>query len=68
MHLGVPVIGDNSVKAGFHEIIPYEHMCNYNNYEEVIKKIEEFRKNRPNVKLDKKFYDEIIIEEWIKIL
>jgi len=68
LHLGVPVIGDNSVKAGFHEIIPYEHMCNYNNYEEVIKKIEEFRKNRPNVKLDKKFYDEIIIEEWIKIL
>lgn len=68
LHLGVPVIGDNSVQAGFHEIIPQELMCNFNNPNEVIDKIENLRTNRPNVSLDNKFYDESVINEWVKLL
>ena len=68
LHLGVPVIGDNSVKAGFHEIIPQELMCNFNNPNEVIDKIENLRTNKPNVTLDNKFYDESVINEWVKLL
>lgn len=68
LHLGVPVIGDNSVKAGFHEIIPKEFICNFNDPTEVIDKIENLRTNRPNVTLDNKFYDESVINEWVKLL
>lgn len=68
LHLGVPVIGDNSVKAGFHEIIPQEFMCNFNDPTEVIDRIENLRTNRPNVALDRKFYDESVINEWVKLL
>lgn len=68
LHLGVPVIGDNSVQAGFQEIIPKELMCNFNNPSEVIDKIEYLRTNRPNVSLDNKFYAESVIKQWIKIL
>ena len=68
LHLGVPVIGDNSVQAGFHEIIPQELMCNFNDPTEVIDKIENLRINRPNVTLDNKFYDESVINEWVKLL
>tara|TARA_X000000950_G_C13914852_1_gene660470 strand:+ start:3877 stop:4875 length:999 start_codon:yes stop_codon:yes gene_type:complete len=68
LHLGVPVIGDNSVKAGFHEIIPHQLMCNFNNPNEVIDKIENLRTNRPNVTLDNKFYDVSVINEWVKLL
>jgi glycosyltransferase involved in cell wall biosynthesis len=64
LHLGVPVIGDSYVDAGFHEIIKSEHMCNFNNPIEVIKKINDFRNNRPTVNLDNKFYSETVIEEW----
>lgn len=67
LHLGVPVMGDNSIQAGFHEIIPKEFMCNFNNPNEVINKIENLRTNRPNVTLDNKFYDESVINEWIKL-
>ncbi len=68
LHLGVPVIGDNSVQAGFHEIIPQDFMCNFNNPNEVINKIENLRTNRPNVALGQKFYDKSVINEWIKLL
>lgn len=68
LHLGVPVIGDKSVEAGFHEIIPLEFMCNFNNPNEVIDKIEALKINRPNVSLDRKFYSESVINEWDKIL
>tara|TARA_B110000977_G_scaffold200436_1_gene290950 strand:- start:1593 stop:2591 length:999 start_codon:yes stop_codon:yes gene_type:complete len=68
LHLGVPVIGDNSVQAGFHEIIPQELMCNFNNPMEVINKILKLRTNRPNVTLDSKFYSESVINEWVKLL
>lgn len=68
LHLEVPVIGDTSVQAGFHEIIPRELMCNFNNPDEVIDKIENLRTNRPNVSLDNKFYDESVIDEWVKLL
>jgi len=68
LHLGVPVIGDNSIMTGFHEIIQKEHMCNFNNVNEVVNKIEEFRMNRPIVSLDNKFYDTAIIQDWVKII
>ena len=68
LHLSVPVIGDNSVQAGFHEIIPSELMCNFNNISEVIHIIEKFRFHRPNVNLDSKFYSESVINEWVKLL
>ena len=68
LHLGVPVIGDSSVQAGFHEIIPQEFMCNFNEPNEVINKIESFRNRRPSVNLDEKFYSESVINEWVKIL
>jgi len=64
LHLGVPVIGDSSIQAGFHEIIPQEFMCNFNKPNEVINKIESFRNRRPSVNLDEKFYSESVIEKW----
>jgi glycosyltransferase involved in cell wall biosynthesis len=67
LHLGVPVIGDISRSAGFHDFIPREHMCNFNNPQEVIQKIEEFRENRPIVKLGDKFYSDSIVNEWLKL-
>ena len=67
LHLGVPVIGDN-INAGFQEIIQKDHICNFNNVNEVISKIEEFRMNRPIVCLDNKFYDTAIIQEWVKFI
>ena len=67
LHLGVPVIGDNSIKAGFHEIISEDHMCNFRNPQEVIQKINEFQKLYPKVSLDSKFYSKNIIEEWKKL-
>ena len=64
LHLGVPVIGDNSVDSGTLEIVPSEHICNFNNTSEVIEMIEQFRENRPEVQLDKKFYSDTILQEW----
>ena len=43
-------------------------MYNFNNSNEVIDKIENLRTNRPNVILDPKFYDESVINEWVKLL
>jgi hypothetical protein len=68
LHLGVPVIGDNSVNSAIKEIVQSEHMCNYNNVDEVINKIETFRKNRPIVSLNNKFYENAVIEEWKKLI
>jgi hypothetical protein len=68
LHLGVPVIGDKNTKCGFHEIIPEDHMCNFNDIDEVIKKIEEFREHRPTVILNEKFKDYMVINEWLNIL
>ena len=68
LHLGVPVVGDNSVKAGFHEIIHSEYMCNFNNPIEVITKIQELYDNRPSILLDECFYETAVIKEWTKIL
>ena len=65
LHLGVPVIGDNSIKAGFQEIIPPEYLCDFNNPNNVIKLIEKIRNNRPIVKLESKFYIDSIIKDWI---
>jgi glycosyltransferase involved in cell wall biosynthesis len=66
LHLGVPVIGDNSVKAGFLEIIKQEYLCNFNDSKEVINIIDRIREN--TVKLDDKFYEDSVIEEWIKLI
>ena len=68
LHLGVPVIGDKTVKAGFHEIIQKEYMCNFDKPNKVIGMIEQFRNNRPSVDLDSKFYSESVINEWVKLL
>ena len=76
MHLGVPVIGDNSIRAGFQEIIPGEYLCNFRNTQEVISKINALkeRKRRQEqkdiheVSLDSKFYSKHIIEEWKNIV
>ena len=68
LHLGVPVICDKSVESGTHEIIQEEHCCNFNNPIEVIKIIEEFYEARPVVKLNEKFYEKNIINEWIKLI
>ena len=43
-------------------------MCNFNNVNDVISKIEKFRINRPTVCLDNKFYDIAIIQEWVKFI
>jgi glycosyltransferase involved in cell wall biosynthesis len=65
LHLGVPVIGDNSVKAGFQEIIKPEYLCNFNDHKKVINIIDTIRENI--VKLDDKFYEDSVIKEWIKL-
>jgi len=73
LHLGVPVIGDNSIKSGFQEIISEENLCNFRDSQEVIKKIntlKELRQNhnyKLNITLDSKFYSEQIIEQWKKV-
>jgi glycosyltransferase involved in cell wall biosynthesis len=66
LHLGVPVIGDNSVKAGFQEIIKPEYLCNFNDPNEVINIIDRIREDI--VKLDNKFYEDSVIKEWIKLI
>jgi hypothetical protein len=73
LHLGVPIIGDNSIKSGFQEIISEENLCNFRDSQEVIKKIntlKELRQNhnyKLNITLDSKFYSEQIIEQWKKV-
>ena len=80
MHLGVPVIGDNSIRAGFQEIIPREYLCNFRDTQEVIRKInilKELRQNhnnehnnehKLNITLDSKFYSDQIIENWKQLV
>jgi hypothetical protein len=67
LHLGVPVLGNNSIKSGFHEFIPKDHLVNFDNIDQVIIKIEEFRKNRPIVKLDDAFYEKSILDNWYNL-
>jgi glycosyltransferase involved in cell wall biosynthesis len=67
LHLGVPVIVDDT-NSGTNEVVPPEQLCNFNNTEEVIKKIEEYRENRPKVFLNEKFYEKAIINEWSKLI
>jgi hypothetical protein len=68
LFLGVPVIGDNSINAGFHETVQKDHLCNFDNVNEVIEKIEKFRENRPVVYLDEKFHDDAVIQQWVQLL
>jgi hypothetical protein len=67
-HLGVPVILDNSIDSGSLEIVPKEQTCDFNKSDEFIKKIEEYRTNRPKVSLLDKFYETAIIEDWHKFI
>lgn len=67
LHLGVPVIGDSNTQCGFLEFIPHEHTCKFSNTRDVIRIIEQFRVNRPSVKLDNKFYIDSVTKEWIKL-
>ena len=70
LHLGVPVIGDNSVNAGFHEIIDKDYMCNFNKLENVVSKIESIKHNNNNnkVRLNDMFYEKSVIQKWVKLL
>jgi len=68
LHLGVPVIGDNSINAGFHEIIEKDYMCNFNKLENVISKIEDIKKNNNKVRLNDIFYEKSVLHKWIKLL
>lgn len=68
LHLGVPVIGDSSVDAGFREIIPKENMRDFRNHTEVIDLIEGLRTHRPEVRLDDKFYSESVVARWRELL
>jgi hypothetical protein len=64
LHLGVPVLGDNQMFAGFHEFVQPDHMVNFNHMNEVIGLIERFRNNRPEVRLKENFYEEAILNNW----
>ena len=68
LHLGVPVIGDNSISTGYSEFVPDNLLCNFNNPNQIANKIEEIYNNRPNVKLGDQFYDDQVIQEWMKLL
>jgi len=68
LHLGVPVIGDNSINAGFHEIINKDYMCNFNDLKKVVSKIENVKNNNARVSLDDMFYEKSVIQKWIKLL
>jgi glycosyltransferase involved in cell wall biosynthesis len=63
LHLGVPVIIDNT-NSGPNEVVPAEYILDFNNTEAVIDRIEEYRQNRPKVFLNEKFYEKAIIQEW----
>ena len=54
--------------CGFHETIDNKYLCDYNNVDAVIEKINELVNNRPKVNLDDKFYDSSVIEEWTNLL
>lgn len=64
LHLGVPVLGDRSIKSGYHEIIGDEFLVDFRKPEEVIEIIKKLRSDRPHVALDNKFYEEAVITEW----
>jgi len=69
LHLGVPVIGDNSMEAGFHEIISKDYLCNFNNTNEVIKLIEQIKTNdNHDIFLNDIFYENNVINKWVKII
>ena len=68
IHLGVPVIGDNSIATGYRDFIPNNLLCNFNNPHKIAEKIEEIYNNRPIVKLEDQFYDDKVIQEWMKLL
>lgn len=67
LHLGVPVIVDNT-NSGTNEVVPIEQICDFNNTEEVIQKIEEYRNNRPVVYLNEKFYETAVINKWCELI
>lgn len=68
LHLGVPVLGDRSIKSGYHEIVGDEFLVDFRKPEDVIGKIEELRSDRPCMALDDKFYEEAVINEWVKLI
>ena len=68
LHLGVPVLADNSIKSGFLEIIDKEYQCNFNNIEEVIILIEKIKKENKLTNLREEFYEENVIKKWIELI
>jgi beta-1,4-mannosyl-glycoprotein beta-1,4-N-acetylglucosaminyltransferase len=68
LHLGTPVVADQSVSAGFHEFIENEYKVDFKNVFQVIEKIKFIKNNNPVVKLGNQFYENEIINEWKKII
>jgi hypothetical protein len=54
--------------SGPNEVVPPEQICNFDNTGDVIKKIEEYRENRPKVFLNEKFYEKAIVEKWKNLI
>ncbi len=66
-YLKTPVLATNII-CGLHEFINNEHVCDFNNYDEVKEIIRRFQENRPSVSLDSHFLDYNIINMWLVIL
>ena len=64
LHLGVPVVGDTSVNSAIREIIPPEHLCNFDQVDQVVDMIESFRAKRPTPRLADRFYSESVLAQW----
>lgn len=68
LHLGVPVIADTSVSAGYVEFVSSHHQCNFNHPDQVISLIEQFRANKPDVSLSEYLYGDAIVQEWKQLI
>jgi glycosyltransferase involved in cell wall biosynthesis len=68
LHIGVPVIADKSVSAGYLEFVSPTHQCNFNHPSEVITLIEQFRVNVPEISLPDHLYCDEIMKDWRELL
>jgi glycosyltransferase involved in cell wall biosynthesis len=66
LHIGTPVIADKSVDAGFHEFINDNYKVDFNNLDQVLKKILEIKDDI--VRLPDEFYEKQIIEQWKNLI
>jgi len=68
LHLGVPVIADKSISAGYLEFVSPMHQCNFNDTSEVIALIEQFRATIPEISLPEHLYSDEIVKNWRELL